>query len=1111
MRRSSKVRIWLLGPLLLAGGAAAQGTDLGRYFDIRLSDEKGAVIARQRLRAEKGATAAGLADARRRLAAARADLAARVPTLEIVPSVETGAPEVVGVRGFDRLSGPSDAPTEVVARRFIETNSWVYGLSPAQAVSLELDADYTNPAGNISWVRLRQRIHGLSVFRGEVTVALTSKREIFRTMGQLAAGLPARVTAPEPGLSAAEAVAAAADALGMKAAPSDLVLLEAAAGGAGGIFEREPFSRETKVELVYFPLGLGAIELAWSMVLWGEVDAYYMLVSAEDGLLLFMKNITEHQTQSATYEVYRNINAFIDLADSPAPLTPGPTDPNVGEQGALLTRELVTLIGNEGALSFNDNGWITDGANGTDGHTDGNNVEAGLDLANPDGVDAPVSGTGRIFSTAWNPPPGNPPPGQAPTVQAARDGAIIQLFYTTNRYHDALYELGFTEPARNFQKDNFGRGGLGGDWISAEGQDFSGTNNANFSTPADGERGRMQMFVFTGSDPDRDGTTDSDIIIHELTHGLSNRLHGNASGLGNNMSRSMGEGWSDFYAHALLSEPTDPIDGIYTTGAYALLDTFGLGTTNTYYGIRRFPKAVISSTGGPGNRPHNPLTFADLNAGCSLGDGAFPPSPGTQISNSCDQLHAAGEIWSSALWEVRALMIERLGFAAGNQRVLQLVTDGMKLSPIHPTFLQGRDAIIAAAAALPGSFAADVADVREGFRRRGMGHGAEVVSISPAQVIESFDHFNANFAPPLTWESLSCADAARNPIPGETVVVSVPVENTTDSTVGNVVMTLDGGHSVAYGDIESGVTVTKQILYTIPPGTACGSELVLDIEVVSDLGVQMPAAAKVPVGQTPSTVTFFSNATPIDLPGGQPATTTGPSSPYPSPITVSGIDGPVFAATVTLTLLTHTWPDDIDVLVEAPGGESLIVLSDALGATDVISGTVTLFDGAAAPAPDSGPLASGTYKPTNYGGGDSFDTPAPAGGYADPAIGATFADVFGALNANGTWNLWIQDDAAGDSGSMGGGWSLGIVSGMPSDCVACATAFCQPTLDVSDQRINATLDVDACEALTSSDLEILGPNGDVTFKAGRSISLGAGVVVGADARFTEVIDPSLLP
>ncbi len=96
----------------------------------------------------------------------------------------------------------------------------------------------------------------------------------------------------------------------------------------------------------------------------------------------------------------------------------------------------------------------------------------------------------------------------------------------------------------------------------ADAQDASGTNNANFSTPPDGMPGRMQMFRFTGPTIDRDGGLDTEIVIHELTHGLSNRLVGNAAGLIWNVAGGMGEGWSDFYALSLLNNTqTDDPNG----------------------------------------------------------------------------------------------------------------------------------------------------------------------------------------------------------------------------------------------------------------------------------------------------------------------------------------------------------------------------------------------------------------------------------------------------------------------------------------------------------------------------------------------------------------------
>ena len=65
--------------------------------------------------------------------------------------------------------------------------------------------------------------------------------------------------------------------------------------------------------------------------------------------------------------------------------------------------------------------------------------------------------------------------------------------------HDLTYQYGFNEAAGNFQVNNYGKGGVGGDDVRCESQDGSGTNNANMSTPAnDGGRPRMQMFLWPG-------------------------------------------------------------------------------------------------------------------------------------------------------------------------------------------------------------------------------------------------------------------------------------------------------------------------------------------------------------------------------------------------------------------------------------------------------------------------------------------------------------------------------------------------------------------------------------------------------------------------------------
>jgi extracellular elastinolytic metalloproteinase len=104
------------------------------------------------------------------------------------------------------------------------------------------------------------------------------------------------------------------------------------------------------------------------------------------------------------------------------------------------------------------------------------------------------------------------------------DASIIQLFYTANTYHDLLYTLGFTEKAGNFEYNTHGQGGVGSDYVILNAQDGSGTNNANFATPPDGQPGRMRMYVWTESTPYRDGSFEAGIVIHEYTHGRTYTL-----------------------------------------------------------------------------------------------------------------------------------------------------------------------------------------------------------------------------------------------------------------------------------------------------------------------------------------------------------------------------------------------------------------------------------------------------------------------------------------------------------------------------------------------------------------------------------------------------------
>ena len=142
------------------------------------------------------------------------------------------------------------------------------------------------------------------------------------------------------------------------------------------------------------------------------------------------------------------------------------------------------------------------------------------------------------------------------------------------------------------------------------------------------------------------------------------------------------------------------------------------------------------------------------------------------------------------------------------------------------------------------------------------------------------------------------------------------------------------------------------------------------------------------------------------------------ATPYPSTITVAGFSGVITKVTVQLNNFNHTNPADVDVLLVAPNGGNAIIMSDVGGSTAVSGVNLTLDDAAASPLPEGGPLVSGTFQPTNVGGGDSFPSPAPT-----PSGGSALS-TFTGIDPNGTWSLYVVDAATGGAGSFAGGWTL---------------------------------------------------------------------------------------
>ena len=183
-------------------------------------------------------------------------------------------------------------------------------------------------------------------------------------------------------------------------------------------------------------------------------------------------------------------------------------------------------------------------------------------------------------------------------------------------------------------------------------------------------------------------------------------------------------------------------------------------------------------------------------------------------------------------------------------------------------------------------------------------------------------------------------------------------------------------------------------------------------------------------GPGPATANYTFNYTgsAISIPS------SGVATPYPAPISVSGLPANAVIKSITLNGVTHTWPSDIDVLLQSPSGTNVTVMSD-IGGGSAISGRVYTLDDAAAALMTSSSNPSGTYKPTNSGATDNFPAPGPGSiTMASPAL-----SLFGATN-NGTWNLYVVDGVGGDSGSITS-WSITFT--VPSTPTVCTSA---PTL-----------------------------------------------------------------
>ncbi len=620
------------------------------------------------------------------LAPAQAEALARwqsaVPSLlHKVDPTTGGLRSISNAVGY--LTGPRAGDAESIALDFAHANLDLLGLTAADLDDYEVTDSVTSAQSGVTHLYLRQRHDGIPVYNAQLHFNIAADGSILLVNNQFVPGLAAALNATAPELSAVEAINAFAQDLGSSS-----------------------FSANSgKAQLMILPIRPGEARLVWNFdAEMSDGQAWYdATVDALDGRVWTRFD----WVADAQYRVY------------PTPVEhPGYAAPAPPADGRTTVVDPHVAGGTSPATGASPWGWHdTNGAAGAEfTDTQGNNVDAYTDTdANntPDAGSRPSGGASLVFTPAID-------LNQAPANN--RPPAVVNLFYWNNIIHDIEYQYGFDEASGNFQVNNYGRGGAANDSVQAEAQDGSGTCNANFATPADGSRPRMQMYLSSSGcwsgTPARDGDLDNMVIVHEYGHGISRRLIGGPSNVScMNNTEQPGEGTSDWWGLSLTATAAQTGPTVRGVGTWL----FG---NLVPQGIRPFPYSTDNGV--------NPHTYNSIAGGV-----AVP--------------HGVGAVWAQGYWEAYWALVDEHGFDqdfynftggagdAGNIRAKYYMNEGMKNTACLPGFVDVRDGMLAAAAGPPYN-GEDTCLLWEAFAGFGLGFSANQGSSgSITDQTEAFD------------------------------------------------------------------------------------------------------------------------------------------------------------------------------------------------------------------------------------------------------------------------------------------------------------------------------------------------------------------------------------
>ncbi|NNM09000.1 MAG: hypothetical protein HKO61_07490, partial [Flavobacteriaceae bacterium] len=596
-----------------------------------------------------------------------------------------------------------------------------------------ITSEHVSSVSGIHHQYIRQAINGIEVYGTESSIHRDSSGEVLVSYSNFVDNIQSTLrSSADPALTATMAINSIASQMGY--AVSDLQELE----------RKNTPNRETRFNkagistsnipaklMYYYREGIGT-DLVWEIAIEeiNSSDYWNFRVDATSGLIIDKDNFTvsciseddHNHGAKDTDNILNDLDCtestdsndnkelFYTVAEQPSFMVGSYNViamPDESPQHGTMGRQVIANPDNATASPY---GWHdTNGAPGAESnYTIGNNVDAYDDRTSTTSgtgsgtnSERAFGGAGLVFNDSWDPDINQ---GTDQSIKAA----VTNLFYWSNIIHDVMYLYGFDEASGNFQVNNYGNGGAGNDSVRGEAQDGSGTCNANFSTPTDGGRGRMQMYVCGN----RDGDFDNGVIVHEYGHGISTRLTGGAGNSGClNNAEQQGEGWSDYFGLMLTLEPGD------TRNDSRGIGTWLVGQGPNGGGIRTYPYTTDMAV--------NSHTYDDINTE------AIP--------------HGVGSVWAAMLWDMTWDLIDEHGFDAdiyngtgGNNIALNLVMEGLKLQPCSPGFVDSRDAILLADQNIYGG--ANSCIIWDAFARRGLGFSAnQGSSASRSDGTEAFD------------------------------------------------------------------------------------------------------------------------------------------------------------------------------------------------------------------------------------------------------------------------------------------------------------------------------------------------------------------------------------